>query len=150
MQSSCSLYAESTDQNLQITNACFIKSSFCSGLSEQWLEPQQHASVGCICADSCHSGHLWDEAPMALCGHVLLLLLLAHWGPLELFNQLPALVISTISLISALYCANLVSAISNLKHSYPWECVLSQRGNIWDWYLQNIKQRNLFNIDNKK
>lgn len=37
---------------------------------------------------------------MALCGHVLLLILLAHWGPLELFHQLSALVIHTLFFFS--------------------------------------------------
>lgn len=37
---------------------------------------------------------------MALCGHVFLLLLLAHRGSLELLHQLPPLVLKNVTLLS--------------------------------------------------
>lgn len=49
-----------------------------AALPEQRLEPEQHASPGCLCADSRYSRHLWDEVTLAVRGHVLLLLLLAY------------------------------------------------------------------------
>lgn len=57
-----------------------------------WLEPQQPGDDEPVCTDSCNSWHLWDDAAVALCWHVLLLFLLAHRGSLELLHQLPALV----------------------------------------------------------
>jgi len=55
-------------------------------LPNQRLEPEQHAGVGCLGADSRYGRHLWDEVTLAVRGHVLLLLLLAHRGPLELLH----------------------------------------------------------------
>ena len=63
-----------------------------AALPKQRLEPEQHAGAGLLGADSRYSRHLWDEVTLAVCGHVLLLLLLAHWRPLELLHKLPSLV----------------------------------------------------------
>lgn len=48
------------------------------GLRQLGLEPEQHASAGTICAHPHQCGHLRHEGTLALCGHVFLLLLLAH------------------------------------------------------------------------
>lgn len=60
------------------------------------MEPEQHASAGRLGADSHYSWHLWDEVTLAVRGHVLLCLLLAHRGPLELLHKLPSLVKCTL------------------------------------------------------
>ena len=65
-----------------------------SGVRQLWLEPDQPAGAGAVGADPHQRRHLGHEGALALRGHVLLLLLLAHRGPLELLHQLPALVSS--------------------------------------------------------
>lgn len=62
------------------------------GVRQLRLEPEQHASAGAVGAHPHQCGHLWYEGALALRGHVFLLILLAHRGPLELLHQLPALV----------------------------------------------------------
>ncbi len=64
----------------------------CTGVRKLGLEPEQHAGAGAVGADPHQRGHQRHEAALALRGHVLLVLLLAHRGPLELLHQLPALV----------------------------------------------------------
>lgn len=61
-----------------------------------WLEPEQPGDDEPFCADPRDGRHLWDDASVALCRHVFLLLLLAHRGSLELLHQLPPLVVSPI------------------------------------------------------
>lgn len=63
-----------------------------AGIPGQRLELEQHAGDGAVGPGPHHGRHLRHEAALAVRGHVLLLLLLAHRGPLELLHQLPALV----------------------------------------------------------
>lgn len=62
----------------------FILCSSLSGICTLRLEPQRDACTGAVSTVPYQWRHLWDEGPMALCGHGLLSLLLAHRGSLEL------------------------------------------------------------------
>lgn len=64
----------------------------CAGICQLGLEPEQHAGAGAVGADAHQRRHQRHESALAVRGHVLLVLLLAHRGPLELLHQLPALV----------------------------------------------------------
>lgn len=63
-----------------------------------WLEPEQLGHDEPFCVDSRDRRHLRDDSSVALRGHVFLLLLLAHRGPLELLHQLPPLVLKDLAL----------------------------------------------------
>lgn len=64
------------------------------GVCTQWLEPECDASVRAVIIVPYQCRHLGHEGAMAVCGHGVLCLLLAHRGPLELLHQLLALVMS--------------------------------------------------------
>lgn len=64
-----------------------------------WLELEQLGDDEPFCVDSRDSRHLRDDTSLALCGHVFLLLLLAHRGSLELLHQLPPLVLKDMPLL---------------------------------------------------
>lgn len=61
-------------------------------LHGECLEPQRATCCGQIGVALHRNGYLGHEDPLVLRGHVFLLLLLAHRGPLELLHQLYALV----------------------------------------------------------
>lgn len=48
------------------------------GICQLRLESEQHACAGAVSAHSYKRGHLRYEGALALCGHVLLFILLAY------------------------------------------------------------------------
>ena len=65
-------------------------------LRQVGMELEQYAQPSRISAQLHRCRDFWDESTMGVCGDVLFVLLLAYWGSLELFYQLPSLVSVTV------------------------------------------------------
>ena len=77
-------------------NVCYPCILYLLGVCDISLEPEQLAYPERVCAVPHQCGYLRHEGALELCGHVLLGLLLAQRGPLELLHQLPTLVSSSV------------------------------------------------------